>query len=455
MKAGLSRRRAATAVPELPRVRSELPNGARLVVSPRAGAPVFAAQLHLRGGHSLDPPSREGTANLVGALLDQGTARRDDEAIAALLEPAGGHVSGDATGVAGMIEAGEWRLLLDLLCEMATSPAYPAERVALQRGRLLDRLRLDREEPRTQAVWLFRRLVYGNQWLGRPEHGDIESVERIHRSHLAAFHARNWCAARALLAVCGDVDPAEVERHVRRRLGRWKRGADLGPRPFDPPPLGPRSAVFTADRQQVHVYLGHLGVRRADPDYPALVVLDHVLGSGPGFTSRVTRRLRDELGLAYSVHASIASSAGVLPGTFSAYIGTSPKHVGTALAGFLEEIRRIREELVEPAELELARDYLLGSFALGFERAARRAQYTVFAERNELGDRHLQELCDAFAAVSAEDVRRAARAHLHPERSCVAAAGPITAAVLKRLVAAALGARARRPRPRAKRAARG
>ena len=150
------------------------------------------------------------------------------------------------------------------------------------------------------------------------------------------------------------------------------------------------------------------------------------------------------------MHASIASSAGVLPGTFSAYIGTSPKHVATALAGFLEEIRRIREEPVEPEELELARDYLLGSFALGFERAARRAQYAIYAERNELGDRHLQELCDAFATVSAEDVRRVARAHLHPERACVAAAGPITAAELKRLVAGALAGRRGRPRARAR-----
>jgi len=454
MKPAGALRRAASAVPELPRVRFELANGARLVVSPRAGAPVFAAQLHLRGGHSLDPAGREGTANLAGALVDQGTAKRDEEAIAALLEPAGGHLSGDATGVAGMIAAGEWRLLLDLLCEAATQPSYPAARVALQRARLLDRLRLDREDPRTQAVWLFRRLVYGNQWLGRPDHGSVESVEQIRRAHLAAFHKRHWCASRALLAVCGDVDPKEIQRHVKKRLGGWKRGKDLGPRPFDPPPLGARCAAYTADRQQVHVYLGHMGIRRGDPDYPALVVLDHVLGSGPGFTSRVTRRLRDELGLAYSVHASIASSAGVLPGTFSAYIGTSPKHVGTALAGFLEEIRRIRDELVQADELELARDYLLGSFALGFERASRRAQYTIFAERNELGDKHLQELCDAFAAVSREDLRRVARAHLHPEEACVAAAGPIKAAELERLVASALGARPRVARGRGRAAAR-
>jgi zinc protease len=434
----------ASAVPALPRHRTTLANGLQLVVSPRAGAPVFAAQLHVRGGHSLDPRGREGLAYLAGALVDQGTAKRDEEAIADALEPAGGSLHGDSTGLSGAIAAADWRVLCDLLAECARTPTYPAARVRLQKGRLLDRLRVDREDPRTRAVWLFRELVYGAQWLGRPDHGTEESVARIRRNDLVRFHASSWAAGRALLAVCGDVDPAAVRRHVQRRLGAWQAGKPPGPRPWREPARGARVAVFPADRQQVHVYLGHLGIRRTDPDYPALVVLDHVLGSGPGFTSRVTRTLRDELGLAYSVHASITSSAGVLPGTFSAYIGTSPRHVGTALKGFLTEIRRIRDELVPHDELELAKSYLLGAFALGFERASRRAQYTVFAERNGLGDGHLEELCAAFAAVSADDVRRVARAHLRPDEVCVAAAGPTTAKELERLVRGAVGARRRR-----------
>ena len=196
--------------------------------------------------------------------------------------------------------------------------------------------------------------------------------------------------------------------------------------------------MFRADRQQVHVYLGHLGVRRNDPDYPALVVMDHVLGSGPGFTSRVAHKLRDELGLAYTVHASLTASAGVLPGAFTAYIGTSPQHVGTAIRGFLDEMERLRREPVPADELEMAKQYLIGSFVLGFERASRRAQYTVYAERNGLGEGHLAELLRRFRAVEAEDVLRAAQRHLHPDTPCVAASGPITKRELSRLVRDAL-----------------
>jgi zinc protease len=177
------------------------------------------------------------------------------------------------------------------------------------------------------------------------------------------------------------------------------------------------------------------------------MVMDHVLGTGPGFTNRISRRLRDELGLAYSVNASIHASAGVLPGTFMAYIGTSPENLATSVAGFQREIRRIQEELVPEEELELAKSYLTGSFVLGFERAARRVLTIISAQRNELPDDHLEELVRALGRVTAADVRRVACAHLFPERSCLAVAGPVKEKQVAALAAASILRRAgSRPR---------
>ena len=192
------------------------------------------------------------------------------------------------------------------------------------------------------------------------------------------------------------------------------------------PPRKVRLDTFRRQREQVHVYMGHLGVRRKDPDWASLAVMDHVLGTGPGFTNRLGRRLRDELGLAYSVSADIHSSAGVHPGTFTAYIGTSPENLGTALGGFHEEICRIRDEPIEAEELEIARSYLLGSFVLGFERASRRASFLVAAEAQGLPDDELERLPKAFAAVTVEDVQRVARTHLFPDSCCLSVAGPVT-----------------------------
>jgi zinc protease len=417
----------------LPIERFELECGGVMLYSRRPSAPVFAAQAHIRGGPSLDPLGKEGTAFLAGSLVDQGTARYSEEEIANLLEPAGGEIAGDAGGLGGAIVADQWELLLELMSELLKHPTYPPEQVARQKKRLLDRLLVDRDDPRSQGGLLFRKLVYGDHWLGRAAYGTIESVERIGPQDLRKHHAENRVAKRAVIAVCGDVDPRKVKREFDRRLRGWSAGTPLATRPPQFPARAPRFGSFTVKRQQVHVYLGHLGITRNDPDYPVLVVMDHILGTGPGFTNRISRVLRDELGLAYSVSASIHSTAGILPGMFTAYIGTSPQHVKTAVQGFLREIRRIQDEPVGEEELELAKSYLIGSFPLGFERAARRASYLVSSELHSFPPDNLERLLNAFAAVSATDVQRAARKHLFPDASCLVASGPMTRAGLTKI----------------------
>jgi zinc protease len=436
MKTTLVRRARALAVPHIPVERFELSCGAKLLISPRPGAGVCAVQVHVRGGNSLDPSGREGLAHLTGRLVDQGTARSSEEELAARLENAGGSLGGGATGLSGQMANERWELLLETLGECLTVPTYPVAKIERQKQRLIDRLQVELEDPRVQGAQLFRKLVYGPHWLGRPEQGEPATVGRIARADLRRFHASNWCGRRALIAFCGDVPPEKVRRLLDARLARWRPGEELGPPDLAFPPRSARVATFPAERQQVHVFLGHLGITRTDPDYAALTVMDHVLGTGPGFTNRISRRLRDELGLAYTVSASISSSAGVLPGTFTAYIGTSPGHLETSVRGFLREIRRIQKDLVPKDELALAKNYLTGSFVLGFERAARRVQTIVSAERNRLPDDHLERLVRAFAAVTPEDVRDVARKHLSCEQPCLVVAGPVKKRDVERILKA-------------------
>jgi zinc protease len=212
-----------------------------------------------------------------------------------------------------------------------------------------------------QGEQLFKQLVYGDHWLGRNPSGSLESVARIERKHVVDFHRRNWLGRRAIIAVCGDVEAQEVRAVLERALAKWAPGEDL---PYPEPELPPRAVrcdAFAAAREQVHVFLGHLGVRRSEPDYPALVVMDHVLGTGPGFTNRVAMRLRDELGLAYTVHANVHGTAGIYPGMFLAYIGTSPDKVETAVqvscarCGACRTSRSARRSLRSPRTTSSAR----------------------------------------------------------------------------------------------------
>ena len=424
----------ALPVVELPFERFDLACGGLLLVTRRRGAPVTALRAQVWGGSELDPPQQDGLAQLTGALVDQGTMRHTDEELAAILEPEGGDVRGDALGLSGAIAGSSWPVLVDVVAELLTEPTYPDERVEMQKKRLATRLAVEAEDPRSQGARRFKKLVYGDHFLGRSASGDVESLARISAPDLRAHRAKHWCGKRLLIAVAGDVDPGAVRRHVDQALAGLAPGTPYVRAEGAFPPRGERVDVFERARNQVHVYLGHLGVKRTDPDWVSLVVMDHILGTGPGFTNRITRRLRDELGLAYSVHADIHSSAGLHPGTFTAYIGTSPENLGVAIRGFRDEMRRIQDEPVSLEELETAKSYLVGSFALGFERAARRASYLVSAERFGFPPDYLAELPSLYARVTVEDVQRVAQRHLFPDGCAVSAAGPVTRERLESLL---------------------
>ena len=173
------------------------------------------------------------------------------------------------------------------------------------------------------------------------------------------------------------------------------------------------------------MYLGHIGVRRNHPDYYKLLVMDHILGTGTGFTDRLSSNLRDRQGLAYSVTASITSSAQVEPGLFMAYMGTFPDKYEQARDGLLKEIRRISTEKASIDEVENAKKYLLGSFAFKFATNAEMADELVEAEQHNLGRDYPAQFRKAVLAVTPEDVLAVAKKHLRADQLTLVAAGPL------------------------------
>ena len=152
-------------------------------------------------------------------------------------------------------------------------------------------------------------------------------------------------------------------------------------------------------------------------------MLEHVLGTGPGFTDRISRKLRDEQGLAYTVYANLTMTAEEEPGTFMAYIGTSPEHTTTAVEGVLHEMRELQNVPVPSDELDMVKEYLIGSYLFSFETTMQLARYLIEAERFNLGQDFLDQYPRTIRAVTSSDVMRAARRYLDPENYYVAIVG--------------------------------
>ena len=230
-----------------------------------------------------------------------------------------------------------------------------------------------------------------------------------------------------MLAIAGDIDKNKVKDMVRATFGEWPRSAELS-LPLVPRPgrqTSPIEKVVTTSKEQVNIIIGHLGIERKNEDYYVLLVMDTILGSSPGFTSRIPRVLRDEQGLAYSTFSTITSSATLDPGRFIAFIGTAPANLGRAIAGLRSEIQRIVDEPVTAEELEVAKLYLTGSFVFRFQKNAQIADFLIDAEVYGLGFDYLERYPDLIRAVTVEDISRVARKHIDPMSLTTVAVGPL------------------------------
>ena len=160
--------------------------------------------------------------------------------------------------------------------------------------------------------------------------------------------------------------------------------------------------------------LGHQGIARNHPDYDALTVLDHIFGSGPGFSDRLGRILRDELGLVYAVGGGMTDSADVLPGLFRVYAGTTPDETERVIATITEQVRAMHAGAFSDDEVERARRYVAGAWVFDFQSVEQRAERLLDLERWGLSLDEPKHWPERIATITPRQVRKAARNHLHP-----------------------------------------
>jgi zinc protease len=365
----------------------------------------------------------------MGSLLDEGTAKHSGPEIAGMIESVGGSLSLSSSGGSVKVLAPQRDLGLSLLFECLTQANFPKDAFAREKAKQLNEIDDAEQRPDLKAQTTYRKMVYGKHPLGRPALGTRASVEKLTADDCAAIYKKVFIPNNTIVAICGDFDTKEVIDEVTKLTADWKKGD--AKKPATPEVTKPeeftQKIVSMPDAAQLHFYMGHGGIRRNDPDYYKLLVMDYVLGTGPGFTDRLSARLRDREGLAYTVTANMTSSAGEEPGVFTCYIGTRPTKFAQVKKEFLEELDRIRDTKPTKEEVEGAKKYLLGSLPFQTSTLDRVAGQLLTIERYGLGLGYLDEYRKAVEAVTPEDVQAVAKKHLDPKHMILVAAGAVDA----------------------------
>ena len=407
-------------------VKKVLANGLTLYLLPDRELPLLNAVAYVKTGSLYEPADKVGLADLTGTVLRTGgAAGRTGDELDRTLEFVGATVEtdiGQEYGTASMsVLKKDADTGLQALADVLRRPTFAAEKVLLAKQHLIEGIRRKNDSPEAIADRLFAQAIYGEKspWAREPT---IAGVEGITRQDLVEFHARTLAPNNTYLAVAGDMSAAEMEQHVARFFGDWERKPVSSPT-VDPVPqtVTPGVLVVPKETNQSNIRIGHLGIRRHAPDQFPVKVLNYILGAG-GFSSRLMAEVRTRRGLAYSVWGFLGDAPD--RGLFTVGAETKVETTHAAITAMRQVVDRMVQGPIPAAELSGAKEALLNTFVFRYQSRFQIASQRALLDLLGYPPDYLASYPKRVAAVTAADVRRAARAHLHPERMVILVVGP-------------------------------
>ena len=406
---------AAVAAEAEPMEKVTLDNGLRLLVRRNPAVPAVTVRAVIAGGSRVAAPGKEGVAELVAELLVKGTKKRKADRIAREIEELGGTISSTAAldylGLSVSCLAADFEKTFHVFADCLANSTIPAVEFVREQDRLLAQVQSEDDDWELEAEKMMRARLYPKHPYRYRTTGTVDSVARLADGDALAYYKKYVTPANVVVAVVGDVNPAEVARVVEKKLGRWRPLESPPPVvPADPPPADRELFFERTDKEQAVIYIGYRGVTYGDGDEFPLRLLDAAISGVylPG--GRLHERLRGA-GYVYVVHAYNVSAQD--PGFFGIFAATSPERAEEVLAVVEEEVAKIKAEPITAEELGLARENWLTMNALYNNQS--NGDVARLAARYELvglGYDWPEDFDERVLAVTADDVTAAARKYL-------------------------------------------
>jgi zinc protease len=408
---------------QIPSKTMTLPNGLTVVMSAKDKLPIASISVRFKVGSAHDPEEKAGLADMTARLLDKGTARRTATAIAEELDYLGARLEASAGGTGSTVSlsllAKDIERGLDLFADILQESRFETGEVERERTRLLSQIQQRRVNPRQVVSEVFREVLYGEHPLHRPLSGYASTVSQIARDDVLAFYQRFYVPNNAIAVMVGDFSEERMLELMERSLGGWQaRPLDQATLPQPAPTAGKQVRVVDMDVNQSYVQFGHLAVRRADPEFAAIRAMNYILGGG-GFVSRLTRSIREEQGLAYSVHSDFVGGS-QFPGFFYAGVQTKISTTSQALNSLFATIDSLKQAPVSTEELTDMKLYYEGSLPRRAESYGQVAGLLVDREFFGLPDGYWESEIRRIQQLTPQDIQRLAQRYLDTDNFVLA-----------------------------------
>jgi zinc protease len=408
--------------------RQVLKNGAVILSKEAHTVPAVTFMVSALAGSIYDSNELLGMSHLTSRVIDRGTQKRSSDEIAEALDSRGVSLNVSANRhvltVACTCLSEDFEAMFELVGEIVMQPAFPDDEIATRKGEVLNAIRQDEDNPAATALLALFAMLYPDAHpYGRPAKGRIETVTRITRHDLMAFHTARFAPSTLMAIIVGDVNREKAVEVGERVFGDWKAPAPdkvvLARPPSDR--VRQERVIPMMSKAQADLAYGFTTIARDDPSFYAHTLMNNALGQY-GIGGRLGDSIRERQGMAYYVFSSF--DANVIEGPLLVRAGVNPANVERAIQSIDEECRRLAAEGLTPGELADCKQYLIGSIPRLLETNMAIAIFLQTAEFFGLGIDHDLRLPGLLAAVTLDEVNAAARRSLDVNRASVVVAGP-------------------------------
>jgi len=360
---------------------TKLNNGLRILTVPSKESLSFQITVLVNTGADFEDKENNGISHFLEHMSFKGTKKRPSNlSIVKELDAVGGYynafTSAEYTGYYTFVAQQKKDLALDIISDIYLNSQFPKEEIKKEKGVIIEEINMYRDEPSRYVQEIWRKLLYGNQAVGRSILGTKTNIKNFKREDFLKYYESQYRAKSTLVVVSGNFNEKQIIKKVKDyfygiKLGRGKTKELVKEKQNKPQVL-----VKNKETDQTHLILGFRGINLFDKRIYALKVLNSIFDGG--MSGILFQTIREKLGVAYYIHSNLSCSTD--HGFWTVAAGIDNNRLEEVISAVLEEWKKFKTKPVDIKDMKKAKTYITGKLALRLENVHNVADYFAFQE---------------------------------------------------------------------------
>lgn len=348
-----------------------LSNGLRVVVENIEYVNSVSVGLWVENGSRNENVVNSGISHFIEHMMFKGTSDRTAKQIAEAIEDVGGQINAftgrEATCFYIKALDTYLELSLDILSDMLFNSNFSEEEIEKEKGVIIEEINMSEDSPEDVLTDLHAKAIWGDDSISFPILGTMDTVKSFTRKMITDYIDSYYIPENSVISISGKFDMENIEKLVEKYFGKWD-SVNKNITRYSSPELLNHNYFRKKDIEQLHISLGIPGVELGNDDTYTLILLSNILGGGS--SSLLFQKIREELGVCYSIYSYISAFKNT--GVVSIYAGLSPLYAEVAIEAIKEEVSKFAKLGVDNERLRKAKEQLKGSYILGLESTSSR-----------------------------------------------------------------------------------